>query len=77
MNLRSISLAIGIMLFGQFAFGQYYYLTGSGDTPGGLNQDPAYPTGGGQVGGWSSVLGPSVGTPTWSADQTIPFAFNF
>lgn len=77
MDLRSISLAIGIMLFGQFAFGQYYYLTGSGDTPGGLNQDPAYPTGGGQVGGWSSVLGPSVGTPTWSADQTIPFAFNF
>ena len=51
MNLRSISLAIGIMLFGQFAFGQYYYLTCSGDTPGGLNQYPAYPTGGGQVGG--------------------------
>jgi len=64
-------------LFGQMAFGQYYYTIASGDTPGGLNQDPAYPAGGGQVAGWTSILGPAVGTPTWSADQAIPFAFNF
>jgi len=77
MKLMRLSLIAGLTLFGQLAFGQYYYTTGSGDTPGGLNQDPAYPAGSGQVAGWNSILGPSVGTPTWSANQTIPFAFNF
>ena len=73
MKLMKFSLIIGIALFGQMAFGQYYYTTGSGDTPGGLNQDPAYPAGGGQVAGWTSILGPSVGTPTWSANQNNSF----
>lgn len=75
--MKKIITSIAIILAGSFAFGQYYYLTDSGNTPGGLNQDPAYPVGGGQVAGWTSILGPSVATPTWSASQTIPFAFNF
>ncbi|MEO9531220.1 MAG: T9SS type A sorting domain-containing protein [Crocinitomicaceae bacterium] len=61
----------------QFAFGQYYYLEYSGGTPGDLNQDGAYPEGSGQVAGWNSIIGPSQTTPIWSADQTIPFTFNF
>ena len=59
------------------AFGQYYYTTSSGNTPGGLNQDPAYPVGNGQLAGWNSILGPSVTTPAWSANQMISFPFNF
>ncbi|NVK63796.1 MAG: T9SS type A sorting domain-containing protein [Flavobacteriales bacterium] len=77
MKATRLSLLAGLTLLGNLAFGQYYYLTDSGNTPGGLNQDPAYPAGGGQVAGWNSILGPSVGTPTWSADQTIPFTFEF
>lgn len=65
------------VLISQFALSQYYYLEYSGDTPGGLNQDPAYPDGSGQASGWNSILGPSVASPTWSADQTVPFAFDF
>lgn len=77
MKLIRLSLIVGLLFMGQMASGQYYYTTGSGNTPGGLNQDPAYPVGGGQVAGWTVLLGPSVATPTWSAVQTIPFAFNF
>lgn len=71
------ALFIALLAMSPAAFGQYYYLTDSGNTPGGLNQDGAYPVGGGQLAGWTSILGPSVGTPAWSADQAIPFAFNF
>ena len=42
-----------------------------------LNQDPAYPDGGGQASGWVSLLGPSVDPAEWSAVQSIPFPFNF
>ncbi|NRA13414.1 MAG: T9SS type A sorting domain-containing protein [Crocinitomicaceae bacterium] len=77
MKIIKLCLVVGIILLTSLSFGQYYYLTSSGDTPGGLNQDPALPDGSGQVAGWTSLLGPSVGTPTWSANQTIPFTFNF
>ena len=77
MRLLKLSLVLGITLIGNLCFGQYYYITGSGDTPGSLNQDPAYPEGSGQVSGWTSLLGPEVNPPAWSAVQTIPFAFNF
>ena len=72
-----LPLILMLTLLANVSFGQYYYNLGSGDTPGGLNQDPAFPVGSGQATGWNSILGPSVGTPTWSANQTIPFAFNF
>ncbi len=57
--------------------GQYYYVPGlSNGNPGGLNSDDEYSnTWSGD--GWTSILGPSVSSPTWSANQTIPFSFNF
>ena len=57
--------------------GQYYYVPGlSNGNPGGLNSDDEYSnTWSGD--GWTSILGPSVASPTWSANQTIPFSFNF
>lgn len=75
--MKIITSLVTVLLAGGFAFGQYYYLENSGTTPGGLNTDETYPAGGGQPAGWTSILGPSVGTPTWSANQSIPFSFNF
>ena len=66
-----------LCLIGQFAYGQYYYLSDAGAFPGSLNEDPSYPAGGGQSAGWTAILGPSVATPTWSAVQSMPFAFDF
>ncbi|MDG1347251.1 MAG: T9SS type A sorting domain-containing protein [Crocinitomicaceae bacterium] len=67
-----------LVLFAGFtANAQYYYFSGSGEFSGSLNQDPTYPAGGGQVAGWTSLVGPSAATPVWSANQTLPFAFNF
>jgi hypothetical protein len=57
---------------------QYYYLPflSAGQNPGNLNMDPEYPVGGGIAAGWTTVKPPSS-TPTWSTNQTLPFAFNF
>jgi hypothetical protein len=56
---------------------QYYYntITSSGN-PGGLNTDNEY-SNTWAADGWTSILGPAVSSPTWSANQTIPFTFNF
>ena len=70
-------ILICILLICGLSFGQYYYYTSTGDTPGSLNQDPAYPDGSGQASGWVSLLGPSVDPAEWSAVQSIPFPFNF
>ena len=64
-------------LLGQFAMGQYYYLGSAGQVPGNLNNDDTYPAGAGQPAGWTSIVGPSATTPVWSANQALPFAFNF
>jgi hypothetical protein len=58
---------------------QYYYNTfnSPGQNPGGLNTSLEYPLGSGLPAGWSPILGPSVTTPTWSVNQSIPFSFNF
>ncbi|MFD1551693.1 hypothetical protein DNU06_02675 [Putridiphycobacter roseus] len=64
-------------LIGQFAIGQYYYLGSAGQVPGNLNNEDTYPVGGGQAAGWTSLVGPSATTPVWSANQTLPFTFNF
>lgn len=66
-----------LCFIGTAGFGQYYYLANPGPFSGSLNGDPAYPAGGGQAAGWTSLLGPSVTAPTWSANQALPFAFNF
>lgn len=74
--MKTLSLICSLLICG-LSFGQYYYYTSTGDTPGSLNQDPAYPDGSGQASGWVSLLGPSVDPAEWSAIQSIPFAFNF
>ncbi|MEQ8908053.1 MAG: Omp28-related outer membrane protein [Vicingaceae bacterium] len=68
-----------IILFSLGVQAQYYFnIYGSpGQNPGGLNTSTEYPLGGGLPAGWTSILGPSVTTPSWSANQTIPFSFNF
>lgn len=59
-------------------YSQYYYqLFQTGQNPGNLNQDDEYPLGGGLAATWTSILGPSVSTPTWSATQNLPFNFTF
>jgi hypothetical protein len=68
---------LSILFLSQIGFGQYYYLEYDGGTPGDLNQDPAYPSGSGMASGWTTLLGPSVASPTWSANESIPFTFNF
>ena len=75
--MKRIFTLLVVLLAGFTANAQYYYFSGSGEFSGSLNQDPAYPTGGGQVAGWTSLVGPSASTPVWSANQTLPFAFNF
>ena len=74
--MKTLSLICSLLICG-LSFGQYYYYTSTGDTPGSLNQDPAYPDGSGQASGWVSLLGPSVDPAEWSAVQSIPFPFNF
>ncbi len=73
------ALLFSLCFISTLSFGQYYYQTNSnpGQNPGGLNTDDEYPNGGGLGPGWTGILGPSVASPTWSANQTIPFSFNF
>lgn len=70
-------LALSLCSFGTFA--QYYSnsFPTPGANPGRLNSDGEFPFGGGLATGWVSIIGPSVTTPVWSVNQTIPFAFNF
>ena len=74
------TLFFSLFFISTVSFGQYYYLKEAtpGQNPGGINDDDTeYPVGSGLAAGWVSILGPSVTTPAWSADQTIPFAFDF
>lgn len=75
--MKKIFTLLVIVMAGFTANAQYYYLGSAGEFPGSLNQDPSYPAGGGQVAGWTSIVGPNSTTPVWSANQTLPFAFNF
>ena len=73
----TFTLAVALVL-GLVGYSQYYYVPQvTNGNPGGLNTDGEYPSGSGLPAGWTSLVGPSVGTPTWSASQTIPFTFNF
>jgi hypothetical protein len=57
---------------------QYYYLPSiNPGNPGGLNTLDEYPLGSGLSNTWTSILGPSNSSPTWSSVETIPFNFNF
>jgi hypothetical protein len=75
--MKKIFTLLVIVMAGFTANAQYYYLGSAGQFTGSLNQDAAYPTGGGQVAGWTSLVGPSAATPVWSAVQTLPFPFDF
>lgn len=58
---------------------QYYYVPylNAGQNPGNLNNDLEYPVGGGLTTGWTSIHPGSAATPAWTAQQTIPFVFQF
>lgn len=77
--MKKLLLTLSLALISALAFSQYYYIPhiNAGTNPGGLNTDAEYPVGSGLPTGWTQVLGGSQTSPTWSAVQTIPFAFNF
>ena len=57
---------------------QYYYLPSSTNgNPGNLNADAEYPVGGGLATTWTTISTASAAAPTWTATQTLPFAFQF
>ena len=77
---KLITLTFSLLCICTLSFGQYYYVKVApvpGYNPGGLNNDNEYPNGGGLAAGWNSILGPSVISPAWSSNQSIPFNFNF
>ncbi|MGI9190979.1 MAG: T9SS type A sorting domain-containing protein [Chitinophagaceae bacterium] len=57
---------------------QYYHIPypNANTNPGSINNDAEYPSGGGLPAGWVTFGNPSA-APAWSANQSIPFAFNF
>lgn len=77
--MKKITLScLGLLLLSITAPAQYYYQSypSAGENPGGLNTDDEYPVGGGLSNTWSVVSAPSS-SPVWSAQQAIPFAFEF
>ncbi len=69
---------LAILLSGVMLNAQYYYNDYSTAlaNPGGLNADAEYPSGGGLDPAWVQVHAGGA-APSWSANQTIPFAFDF
>lgn len=72
---RIFTFLIVIITSLPMSYSQYYSLSrlDAGINPGGLNTDAEQPVG--AVVGWNSILAANVAT--WSANQTIPFPFNF
>ena len=76
--MKKIITALAIMATTSVGYSQYYtqsYIA-VGTNPGGLNTDVEQTAGVLGPQGWTTVL-PTQSTPTWSASQAIPFAFNF
>lgn len=67
-----------VLSFGIALNAQYYMndFSTAGMNPGGLNTDAEYPVGGGLDPSWTTFHTSSA-SPAWSANQTIPFTFNF
>jgi thiol-disulfide isomerase/thioredoxin len=63
----------------QVANAQYYYLPYiiEGENPGGINEDPEAPVGGGLPTNWTTILTSPASTPIWSPVQNIGFPFSF
>ena len=76
---KKLLFILSFALISNLVFAQYYYLpnTNNPGNPGGLNSDPEYPNGSGMASGWTTILGGSNTTPSWSTTQNIPFNFNF
>lgn len=73
---RTFTLAVllsGVLLNAQYYMNNY---STAHQNPRGLNNDAEYPVGSGLDPSWTQFHTPSS-TPTWSAVQTIPFAFDF
>jgi hypothetical protein len=76
--MRKITLLILPLLFSCIiANAQYWVLpnVNAGNNPNNLNNDAEEPLA--AISGWTSIIGSNVSTPTWSANQTIPFTFQF
>lgn len=74
--LFTASLAMSVF----FAQAQYYSLSfiNEGENPGNINtEDTEFPVGGGIGPGWTTILGASQASPTFSPVQTLPFPFEF
>jgi len=58
---------------------QYYLIPNinAKKNPGGLNNDPEYPVGGGLPTTWATVHTGSKTNPTWSTAKTLPIPFSF
>jgi hypothetical protein len=71
-----LQLIFGVLLCGS-AYAQYYYVPfiNAGINPGSLNNDAEFPSGSGLAPGWVTIL-PALST-TWSANQSVPFTFQF
>lgn len=74
--MKKITLLMALLFISASTFGQMYYLPPTPGNPGNLNNDNEYPNGSGLDASWTLLQGPS-GTPTWSANQTVPFPFTF
>lgn len=74
--MKKITLLLALVFVSASVFGQMYYLPPVPGNPGNLNTDSEFPNGSGLDASWTLLQGPS-GSPTWSANQTVPFAFSF
>lgn len=77
--MKKLLLLSLFLWMGQQAFSQYWILPNpnAGTNPGGINVDNEYPSGGGLPAGWTIILPGNNTSPTWSANQSIPFSFSF
>lgn len=74
--MKKILTTLFLFLSVHFCYAQYWMLPSIsiGQNPGDLNRDVEEPLAG--VPGWTSILA-TAATPTWTATQTLPFAFQF
>ncbi len=78
--MRKLLLLVGLFCAGQVANAQYYNIPflNAGQNPGGVNPDGENPYPSTNNSGWSNIWnGDATATPSYSAEQTIPFAFSF
>lgn len=78
-RMKKLILLFTILLSTAYAYAQYYYVPHlyAPGNPGGLNNDDEFPFGGGLSSTWVSIQSGSATNPVWTAQQTIPFPFQF